>query len=61
MFNVVTVDWGDNMETKDFGYDIVQALNYVKEASKFGNTDYALLLENGLPKMKYQDGEEARL
>lgn len=58
VFSVAIIDWGDNIKTVDFGLDIAAAVKFAEKESVFGNTDYTILFNNGLPTFKYQDGEK---
>lgn len=56
MFSVVAVGWGNQEDTQEFN-DVVKAATYAELKSVDGNTDYVIIAHNGMPKIKYQDGE----
>ena len=58
MFSILIVGWAEQTEVKEYGTDLVAALKAAEWWSAFGNTDYLLLLKNGMPLTQFIDGEE---
>lgn len=61
MFELHIVDWADNTDKREYGLDLVTAYQEAVIWSKFGNTDYVILTNSGLPVLKFVDGEEVKV
>ena len=60
-FLVVVEDFASNVNAEDYGFDVVSALNAAKDKSLVHNIDFVVVLNNGVPVVKFEDGEEVSI
>jgi hypothetical protein len=61
MFSTLAEDFGCNQTYADFGNDYVGAYNAAVDKSLENNTDFVYMLSNGIPLVKFVDGEERKV